>query len=755
MGDTARARFIFPDRDPAHQSTYSPQRSDNVKSFIQHTAFLILLMIVVIPASAQITEAPFLSLPVQDNAALQAAARRKMEAGGPFEFGKAISVGIEPGPGEEWARLSDGGQVWRKQIYSPGAFSLNFHFSDFELPPDAYVRIRAADNSRSIGPFYSKSGQKGLWTPLIESDDVILELGLPPGSDPSEVKLRLNSVQHDITCLGRIKAWTCNLDVTCVTSDGYPQIEAYRESIRSVALYTIGGISSCTGFLVNNTLEDCAPYFITARHCQVDSANAPSMVFYWNYQNSGCRRPGGENNSLPGDGSLSVFNTGAVFHAGLSTTDMILVELIDPVSPSANAWFSGWDINPSISPGRVASVHHASSEEKRISISDRGAYRGEWGQGARQVTNGRYVIVPRWDVGTTEFGSSGGPIFNNRGLAFGHLRGGIASCTNAGYDAFGWLGASWDGGGSPSTRLKDRLNPLDTMVLEWPGKSAGSCTPVVRVSRDQLSGCVGGDVSVTVFVNKLFSDSVSLKVEGLPAGVRANFFPDKVAPGETATLQFLLPLNFPGGQFPIRVQAQSPLDVAFTDLVLHPSPVPTTPKISPSLADTNFLSGRPRLRWIAPVDKIQGYKLALYAEGFLGDPITIYELPPQTQFQFPELPSGQYSWRLTAFNDCGTSDPATGSFALRKGSLPTLDDLLVSIDPNPGTSIIYIRFSQPIENAIGYLYTATGQQLQRYQIPSGAVALPLDLTGYAPGAYFFQLRAEAGRKTFKILKINK
>jgi lysyl endopeptidase len=714
-----------------------------------------LLSFLALAAKSQSYTGALRTLPSQDNAALRESARRKMEAGGPFEFGVAIPVGISPRSSGEWEELHDGGLTWRQRIRSSGALSLNFHFSAFELPRGAFFSISSLDRSKTIGPFYSKPGNAGFWTPLIESDEVVLELQLPKGIDTSALRLYLNTVQHDFAGLGRIIAGTCNLDAVCGAIDGWPQAEAYREGIRSVALYTIGGISSCTGFLVNNTLEDCTPYFITARHCQVDSANAPSMVFYWNYQNSGCRRPGGENNSLPGDGSLDVFNTGAVFRAGLSTTDMILVELIDPVTPRANAWFSGWDINPSISPGRVASVHHAGSEEKRISISDRGAYRGEWGQGSRQVSNGRYVIVPRWDVGTTELGSSGGPLFNNRGLAFGHLRGGIASCTNAGYDAFGWLGASWDGGGSPSTRLKDRLNPLDTMVLEWPGKSANSCKPVVSVSRDQLSACAGGRVSVTVFVNKLFSDSVNLQVDGLPAGVSASFSSVKVAPGDKATLDFLLPGNIPGGRFPIRVKAKSPVDDAQADLLLLPSPAPTTPGIDASLADTNFLSGRPRLRWIAPGGKIQGYKLALFAEAFLGNPLAIFELAPQTQFQFPELPAGQYAWALTAYNDCGTSDPAVGRFALRKSPLPALGDLLVSIDPNPGTGIFNVRFSRPVENAQGWIYVANGQQLQQYQIPIGTMTLPLDLSGSPPGTYFFRLRTDNQEKTFKLLKINR
>lgn len=706
--------------------------------------------------SAQIQQTLLLTLPNQDNAALQATARRKMEAGGPFEFGVAIPVALSPGPDDEWSSLPDGQKIWSRRIYSPGAFSLNFHFSDFELPEGAFVRIKAADSSSAIGPFHAKPGKKGLWTPLIESDDIVIEVQLPGGADISSVKLRLSSVQHDFTGLGRIIAGTCNLDAVCGSTDGWPQAEAYRESIQSVALYTIGGISSCTGFLVNNTLEDCAPYFITARHCQVDSANAPSMVFYWNYQNSGCRRPGGINNSLPGDGSLSVFNTGAVFHAGLSTTDMILVELLDPVNPLANAWFSGWDINPSIAPGRVATVHHAGSEEKRISISDRGSFRGEWGQGPRQVSNGRYIIVPRWDVGTTETGSSGAPLFNNRGLAFGHLRGGLASCNNiAGYDAFGWLGASWEGGGSPQSRLKDRLNPLDTAVLEWPGKAAGSCAPAIRVSKQLLSACAGGTVSLTVFVNKLFADTVTLKVEGLPSGVIAIFTPARVAPGSTTTLRFVVPKNIASSRFSLRVEARNLWDVAYTDLALFPSPVPDPPLLTPSLADTNFLSGKPRLRWEAPAGRILGYQLALFFGEGPAEPQAIYNLLPQNQFQFPELPVGQYSWKLTAFNDCGTSDPASGRFALRKDRLPALGDLLVSIDPNPGFAIFNVRFSRPVQNAQGFLYTSGGQRLQQSQIPNGAIEFPLDLSGYPSGAYWFRLQEGDEEKTFKLLKINR
>ena len=39
----------------------------------------------------------------------------------------------------------------------------------------------------------------------------------------------------------------------------------------------------------NNTARDKRPYFVTAAHCGISTANAASLVVYWNYQNSTCR----------------------------------------------------------------------------------------------------------------------------------------------------------------------------------------------------------------------------------------------------------------------------------------------------------------------------------------------------------------------------------------------------------------------------------------------------------------------------------
>src|SRR5690606_31124473 len=65
-----------------------------------------------------------------------------------------------------------------------------------------------------------------------------------------------------------------------------------------------------------------------------------------------------------------------------------------------------------------------------------------------------------WDLGTTEGGSSGSGLYDHRGRVIGHLLGGNAACNNPnGSDSYGAVSAGWNGGGSPTTRLRDHLDP--------------------------------------------------------------------------------------------------------------------------------------------------------------------------------------------------------------------------------------------------------------------------------------------------------
>jgi hypothetical protein len=71
-----------------------------------------------------------------------------------------------------------------------------------------------------------------------------------------------------------------------------------------------------------------------------------------------------------------------------------------------------------------------------------------------------------WELGTTESGSSGSPLFNEHGKIIGQLYAGESSCvgndTNNEYDIYGRLGVSWDSGITEESRLKEWLDPLNT-----------------------------------------------------------------------------------------------------------------------------------------------------------------------------------------------------------------------------------------------------------------------------------------------------
>ena len=68
-----------------------------------------------------------------------------------------------------------------------------------------------------------------------------------------------------------------------------------------------------------------------------------------------------------------------------------------------------------------------------------------------------------WEIGVTEGGSSGSPLFDQNGRIIGQLFGGQAECIgtsdNDDFDLYGRFAISWDNGTTSATRLKEWLDP--------------------------------------------------------------------------------------------------------------------------------------------------------------------------------------------------------------------------------------------------------------------------------------------------------
>ncbi len=451
-------------------------------------------------APARAGEAPLLRMQTPDiTAALAADA---LKAGPqPFRFAVPVVTAITPGSHGEWTQTTDGRARWQLTVESPGATSLNFGFTRIALPQGAAITFTATDGSARLGPFGPEALAAGqLWTPVMRSSSVRLELSVPSALRDA-VSFELTRVNHGFRGFGAqdettAKSGSCNIDVVCAEGDDW------RREIRSVARYTISGALLCSGQLVNNSAQDFTPYFLTANHCLTTAAQAPTTVFYWNYQTSRC---GG----TP-DGSLDQTQAGALYLAGSGGAtevgpDFTLLQLLSTPPADFKVYYSGWD-RRNIAPVGVTGIHHPSGDEKRISFDFDQTFVSAYAQMPESPMSAlmpTHLMVARWDRGVTEGGSSGSGIWNRDRRLVGQLSGGSSSCTAPqDPDWYGRLFTSFSATNTALTSLGPWLDPegknevLDgidpagsTIITPPPGSTAPP------ISSNPGSGSSGGSTS--------------------------------------------------------------------------------------------------------------------------------------------------------------------------------------------------------------------------------------------------------------------
>jgi hypothetical protein len=411
---------------------------------------------------------PVFELPDIDWDVVAQLEQQDADAGLGPRYAVPFDVDISPDTHGVWEQVSESMIAWRLRVASGDALSLNFAFDSFSMPAAGHLFIYETMGNKAIRPFTARdnAAHNELWTPPTVGNDVVLELVLPIKA-VEELELHLGAINIGYRGFGEVfnsRSGSCNVDVVCPEGDGW------RAEIASVAVISTGGSTFCTGFMVNNTANDETPYFMTANHCGIHSGNAASLVTFWNYQTSEC--------DGPLDGSLDDFQTGSFFRSARSASDFTLVELDEAPDPAWEVSFAGWDVTGVDTPGAIA-IHHPSTDEKRISFefdpTATTSYLGNSSPG-----DGTHVRVLDWDIGTTEPGSSGSPLFDENHRVIGQLHGGYAACGNDDADWYGRMSVSWDGSSS-SNRLRDWLDPSNsgatTVDTLWPSDSGLRVSP--------------------------------------------------------------------------------------------------------------------------------------------------------------------------------------------------------------------------------------------------------------------------------------
>ena len=400
-------------------------------------------------------------------------------------------VSITPATHGLWSKIDGSSAAWRLRVQCANAVSINFGFDRWLVPVGGEMHIYNFERSMRLRPFdvndISNTGE--LWTPAVPGNEVVIEIVVPLEMRQFvDEEVELTSI--NLGYRGFYESWTppgsgsgtpgtgpnsgsCNVDVAC------PESAGWENEIDCVGVISTGGFLFCTGFMVNNSNQDGTPYFMTADHCGVTGGNAGSLVVYWNYENSFCRPPGSAQSGQAGNGVLNQFSTGSIYRAGSGISDFTLVQLNSVPNPAWGVSWCGWSAE-SGAPTSAVGIHHPNTEEKRISFENQPC-----------TISGNFVTVNDWDLGTTEPGSSGSPLFDQNHRVVGQLCCGSAACGNNFSDDYGRFASSWNlglsswldpvGGGSTLT--------LDTLPAGGGGNPIEFCDNGVDDDGDGLVDC--------------------------------------------------------------------------------------------------------------------------------------------------------------------------------------------------------------------------------------------------------------------------
>ncbi len=370
-----------------------------------------------------------------------------------FQFAYPIPVSISL---EDIAYEQRGDTLFYSlDIVSKGAYSLNLIFEDVNVDSQSYLSIMGIDSVDFRKYLASEMNQTGVLPTSIVSGDRITIQFVEPVDCANKSSWKITQVAHDYTGVfmkgGDLKAGkasSCNVDVNCSVGADW-QLEK-----RAVCKLVVQGTTLCTGTLVNNTSKDNTPYVLTANHCISNATKALRTVFYFDYENERCGEASDiRTKSLSGSTLIATAPDGKV--------DFSLVQM-NQVPPKAfNPYYAGWTLSENSVDKQTVCIHHPKGDVKKISIDNARPVSVTFKSKVMTYATEAHLKISKWDVGTTEGGSSGSSLFDDDHLIIGTLSGGEATCDNPVNDFFSKFSKAWDSYEASTAKLKPWLDPLN------------------------------------------------------------------------------------------------------------------------------------------------------------------------------------------------------------------------------------------------------------------------------------------------------
>ena len=592
----------------------------------------------------------------------------------PFRFGYAIDVDIDIKKVGIKTTLVDGGNLWQLKIHCPDAYSINLIYSNFRLAKGSKFFIYNKDRTMILGAFtpeVSNNPYNEFATDLVQGNTIVLEYYEPASSDDGIINI--SKVIHGYVntfSRGLDDSAPCNVDVMC------PLGNNWTNERRAVTMILVDNNTAfCSGCLVNNTSQDLTPYILTARHCFFEDngntqfRNPATSIFRFLYWRHNC-----------GSGNLQIWHsiTGATLLAHHVDTDMAFLQLNSMPPASWYLYYAGWDRDANAAQG-VTGIHHPRGDAMKLNYEQHSVV-------AQMVSVAGFPVpvdswlVPHFEEGTVQSGSSGSPLFNQNKRIVGMLSATINCGTdnacaclqnNLFNNRLGWYGRfhiAWP-------HISDWLDPLNVDPLFLDGRVSPTLT-----GTSTLICYSGGSASFTLNNAPAgFTWSTSSNLNFSSTG--NNSIVVYAAPGCNSSCT--------GESGWVSVNYNGTVLLSMDVWLGKPSPVfygpenvfvPTTEGYygaSPSISNPSYYWWIDSDNWV--------YAYITYTSG---NTAYVY---------FPYGGGGDYTLYMSVMNSCGADETYMNIQAYNRRGSP---ESYITIYPNPASDVIHIEIDSQVATGI-------------------------------------------------------
>ena len=366
-------------------------------------------------------------------------------SGRPLNVGHLVDYKVDFAERAQLVLDENGTEVYRLDITLEGTpVGIGLYYDDFYIPKGGRLFIYTPGGRQLLGAYTEATHPRhgAFATEPLAGNRLILDYERPQGVEMPSIQISsvaylyipvmqaaqgqdgLEMYQGNEDNSDPSLSSFCQINANCPEGDDYQDQKA---SSVAMLMPMGGGVGMCSGNLINNVEGDLKPYIISAAHCasltdkyDLGPYALDQWIFGFHYEKPRCSSGDRATQTLCSMVGASLKS----FIPIVGASDGLLLELKGMIPPEYRVYYSGWDATQKTWQ-KGAGLHHPAGDALKVSVFDGGVSIATWNE-KRQGQGGKNAHFQfQFTKGNTEGGSSGSPLYNDRGNQIGTLSGGV------------------------------------------------------------------------------------------------------------------------------------------------------------------------------------------------------------------------------------------------------------------------------------------------------------------------------------------